>query len=151
MKKIISALFIISFFASSCTHLDGDIGDWFGSWHLEQMLIDGQIDETYAKNQKNVQVMISFQGKVFNIAYLNGDEIYGTWSYAGEILTLIAGYNTGGGSNSSLFNPFPVVLHLPADVEQIEITVTRINGSTMQWQYIDQNGQLITYNWRKYP
>ena len=137
---------------SGCMQHDGYIGDWFGSWHLEEMLIDGEVDEQYAENQKNddKQVMVNFQGKIFNMAYIQGSEIYGTWSYAGEILTLIASYHSGNGYNNPIwFTPYPVVLHFPADVEQIEITVNYINGKTMQWQYIDQNGRLITYNWRK--
>lgn len=132
----------------ACMQWNGDIGEWFGSWHLETILINGEEDKDYEKD-----LMISFQGKIFNFCYLdNVSEIYGSWSYAGETLTLIAGYNEGSGANDhNLFEPFPKVLHLPAGVEQIEITVTEMNGKTMQWQYIDQNGELITYNFRKYP
>ena len=141
----------------SCTQNDGHIGDWFGSWYLEEILINGKVDEEYEayKQEDNIyyhkEVMISFQGNVFNMAYLQGREIYGTWSYAGEILTLIASYGSGSGYDSQFFNPYPIVLHFPADEEQIEITVTSIGGKTMQWQYIDQNGRLLTYNFRKYP
>ena len=151
---LILTLMTISFLGmTSCTQPDGNIGDWFGSWHLEEILINGEPDEEYTQNRENdrMQVMVSFQGKIFNMAYINGNEIYGTWSYAGEILTLIASYNAGGGHVSPLFNPYPVVLHFPGDVEQVEITVTYINSKTMQWQLIDQNGRLLTYNFRKYP
>lgn len=151
LNIVILGLFLLVL--NSCTHPDGDIGDWFGSWHLEEILINGQPDEEYAQNRENdrLQVMVSFQGKIFNMAYLNGPEIYGSWSYAGEVLTLIANYNAGSGSSSSLFDPFPVVLHFPGDVEQVEITVTKITGRYMQWQLIDINGNLLTYNFRKYP
>lgn len=143
-------LFLLLVAAGSCTKYGGDIGPWFGSWHLEEILINGEPDESYASNQKS-QVMVSFQGDIFNMAYLNGSEIYGSWSYAGEVLTLEAGYNAGSGHYSSGFDPYPTVLYFPADVSQVEITVTKINGKTMQWQLIDQSGRLITYNWRKYP
>lgn len=138
---------------SSCTQPNGDIGHWFGSWYLEEMLIDGQLDEEYADNKENgrLQIMVSFQGNIYNMGYLYGPEIYGTWNYAGEVLTLIASYNAGSGSGHELFDPFPVSLHFPADVEQVEITVTSIGSRTMQWQLIDQNGRLVTYNFRKYP
>ena len=143
---VFGLILTVSVFLSQCTQPDGYIGDWFGSWHLESIDINGTPDTDYRQN-----IMFSFQGKVFNVAYLDGDEIYGSWSYAGEILTLVGGYDAGSGSNSHLFNPFPVALHFPADVSQIEITVNSINSRKMQWQYIDQNGQLITYNLRKYP
>ena len=138
---------------SGCTHPDGDIGEWFGSWHVEEIIINGELDETYAQNREEnrLQVMVNFQGKIFNMAYIEGTEIYGSWSYAGEVLTLVASYNAGSGNGTSLFEPFPTVLHFPADVEQVEITVTYINGKTMQWQLIDQSGRLITYNLKKYP
>lgn len=148
-KTIYLLLMVIAIATTGCTQDDGYIGDWFGSWHLESILIDGEPEAAYSENP---EIMFSFQGEVFNAAYIDRAEIFGTWSYAGEVLTLIAGYNAGGGASyKHLFNPFPVALHFPADVEQIEITVTHINGDTMQWQYIDQNGNLLTYNFRKYP
>ena len=151
MKKLTKYLLLIMaglFGLSSCTQPDGNIGEWFGSWHLEEIKINGETDEAYAAK---ANIMINFQGKIFDLAYIDGTEIYGQWSYAGEVLTLIAGTYGSGVDFPHLFNPFPLPLHFPADVEQIEITVTYINGKTMQWQYIDQNGRLITYNWRKYP
>lgn len=142
------------FLSTSCTRPEGDIGDWFGSWYLEEMLINGEPDEEYMDDkasEEKMQVMVSFQGNIFNMGYLNGNHIYGVWSYAGEILTLNASYHAGGGYQDERFDPFPKVLHLPGGVEQVEITVTTISNRTMQWQYIDQNGDLITYNFKKYP
>lgn len=155
---LLSTIFVfIAMMTGGCVQHDGYIGNWFGSWYLEEMLINGDVDQAYeeAINREPVSsrraIMVSFQGNIFNMAYINGSEIYGTWSYAGEILTLVANYNAGGGSVSPYFNPYPIELHFPADEAQLEITVTEINGKTMQWQYIDQNGNLITYNFRKYP
>lgn len=151
MKKLISLFVVLSIFLSleSCTQPDGYIGKWFGSWHLESILINGETDTLYSQNPN---IMFSFQGNIFHCLYLESAEIYGSWTYEGEILTLIAKSLSGGGANQSqYFNPFPVVMYLPANVEQVEITVTSITNKTMQWQYIDQNGQLLTYNFRKYP
>lgn len=152
MKRITILYFIgiiLALMSTGCTKTDGDIGDWFGSWHLETIIINGEEETSYTDNP---EIMFSFQGNIFNAAYMERAEIYGSWSYAGEILTLVANYNAGSGSSVPyLFNPFPVAMHLPADVDMVEITVTEINGRTMQWQYIDQNGRLLTYNFRKYP
>lgn len=142
----------ISLLLPACTELDGDTGGLFGSWYLEEILINGENDSDYSNRIINdTGIMVSFQGKVFNMAYLDSSEIYGAYEYAGEILTLDASFNAGSGYGSPYFNPYPTVLHFPADEDQIEITVTSLNSKTMQWQYIDQNGQLITYNFRKYP
>ena len=145
--KILSLGVLMTMLMCGCTQPDGYIGDWFGSWHLESIDIDGDEDSGYADN-----IMFSFQGKVFNCAYMEVAEIYGVWSYAGEVLTLNAGYNSGSGANVDyLFNPFPVAMHFPAGIDEVEITVTHLNSQTMQWQYIDQDGRLLTYNFRKYP
>ena len=139
----------VALMAGSCSTTDGDIGEWFGSWHLETIMINQEEDSSYSANP---EIMFSFQGKIFNCSYMERAEIYGSWSYAGEILTLIASYNAGSGANVSyLFNPFPVAMHFPADVDQIEITVTQLTSKTMQWQYIDPEGKLLTYNFKKYP
>ena len=133
---------------NSCTQYKINIGDWHGSWHLQEILIEGEKDESYKQD-----IMVSFQRNIFNMAYIERAEIYGTWSVAGEILTLNAGYNAGSGTNVSyLFDPFPLEMYFPKGVYELEITVVYINGSTMQWQYTDEaTGKLITYNFKKYP
>lgn len=47
---------------SGCTHNDGDIGHWFGLWHLDSIEIDGTPDADYDGN-----TFFMFQGKVFCI------------------------------------------------------------------------------------
>lgn len=154
IKHIFSCILVLfAILTSGCTHNDGDIGEWFGSWHLEQILINGEPDEEYATNQEQdkLQVMVSFQSSVFFIGYIGSSEIYGSWSYAGETLTLIADTNSVGYLNPNYLTPFPKVLGFPEGVEQVEVTVTNISGKTMQWQFIDPEGRLRTYNFRKYP
>lgn len=147
-------LCLLAVICTGCTQPDGNIGDWFGSWYLEEMLIDGEIDSEYAEDKasnERLQILISFQSNVFNVAYLNGSAIFGTWSYAGETLTLIASYDAGSGNVSPYFDPYPIVMHFPKGVEELEITVTRLESRRMQWQRIDPQGRLITYNFKKYP
>ena len=151
-------IFMTTVLLSGCTQPEGNIGHWFGSWYLQEILIGGEIDKDYEgyladdKTLDRLDVLVSFQGNVFNMGYLNGNTIYGTWSYAGETLTLIASYNAGGGYEDSRFNPYPKVLYFPAGEEEMEITVTKLTSRTMQWQYTDQAlGKVITYNFKKYP
>lgn len=154
IKILIVPIVVLSvILLTQCTQPEGNIGKWFGSWYLEEMLINGSLDEEYASNKEEgkLQVLVSFQGNVFNMSYLNGAAIYGTWSYSGEILTLVASYNAGGGYDSPDFNPYPVVLRFPEGIEQMEITVSYLYSRSMRWQLIDQEGNLITYNFKKYP
>jgi hypothetical protein len=51
---------------SSCTHNNGDIGLWFGLWHLDSIEIDGEPDSDYDGNY-----YFLFQGKVFCVRYVN--------------------------------------------------------------------------------
>ena len=138
---------------TGCTQPDGYIGDWFGTWYLEEMLLDGEPDQVYAdfKAKDEHQVVVSFQANVVNFSYLNGSEIYGTWSYAGDTLTLISSYSSGAGHTSYWFDPYPIVMHFPSGQDQLEVTVTRLGSRAMQWQYVIPSGQLVTYNFRKYP
>ena len=145
----LTAMVLLITMFSSCSDPEQTNSPLFGSWHLETIMINGEPDKGY---NDNPEIMVSFQGKIFNMAYMERAEIYGTWSYAGEILTLIAGYNAGSGANVGyLFNPFPVSMKFPAGTDQLEITVSEIKGNEMQWQYIDDEGDLLTYNFRKYP
>lgn len=155
MKKTILLTIVCAFLLplGSCLQKNGDIGPWFGSWYLTDILINGEPDPAYEQNKEDetLEVMVSFQGGLFNMAYLNGSEIYGSWECEGNILTLIAHTKAPGQYVSPNFNPYPKVMHFPADMTQVEITVTKMPSRTMQWQYIDQNGDLLTYNFKKYP
>lgn len=133
-----------------CTHTDNSLSPISGTWHLEEMIINGDLDQTYESNRQEgrLQVIVTFQGKIFHMSYNGGTSMYGSWEYSGEVLTLIAGKNEG--NYTTYFDPFPTVMHLPSGVTMAEVTVTRLQGTDMQWQAIDQNGQLITYNFRKY-
>ena len=142
-------LAIFCFGFNSCTDPDHTDSVLLGSWHLETIMINGETDTSY---NDNPEIMVSIQGNIFNMSYMERAEIYGSWSYAGEILTLIANYKAGSGANIDyLFNPFPVAMKFPAGMEQLEITVTEIKGGKMQWQYINDEGDLLTYNFKQYP
>ena len=48
---------------TGCTHNDGDIGEWFGEWHLQSIEIDGAADADYDgdvlwKFQNNIVDMV---------------------------------------------------------------------------------------------
>ena len=51
---------------SGCTHNNGDIGYWFGLWHLDSIEIDGTPDANY-----DGDTYFMFQGKVFCIRCVN--------------------------------------------------------------------------------
>lgn len=154
MKKLnyLLALFSI-LILTNCTQADGYIGDWFGSWYLEKIVKNGEQMPQYEGyySFKN-DIMVSFQGEMFRMGYVDEQDIYGMWSYAGETLVLDARYNSGNGADmEDRFNPFPDPLGFTPGEEMVEVTVLQINSKTMEWQYIDSEGDVLTYFFRKYP
>lgn len=106
----------------SCTQNDGHIGDWFGTWRLEEILVDGQPDADYAHN-----LIWKFQSDIVSIVEVNDAEhlatsTWGTWSEEnGEILRLNFTYSDNDNTNdSSTYSP-PAQLHLPAGISNLEI------------------------------
>ena len=88
MKKTL--LYTISLIAlllmASCTRNHGDIGPWFGTWHVEQV--------TAAGTPVNVEgdYFFQFQSKVFRVSQVYGHEqlveSFGTWDENGSTMTV---------------------------------------------------------------
>lgn len=92
MKNLIySILFLLIVAATStftsCTHNNGDIGDWFGLWKVTSITIDGAQDTTYHGN-----LFFAFQNNIFcqRLILENHDynQTFGTWSQDGTNLTV---------------------------------------------------------------
>lgn len=70
----------------ACTRNHGDIGIWFGTWHVEQITAGG--------TPVNVEgdYFFQFQSKVFRVSRVYGheqvDESYGTWDEDDNMLTI---------------------------------------------------------------
>ena len=67
-----------------CTHNDGDIGLWFGLWHLDTIEVDGTPASDYDGN-----TYFMFQGKVFCVRNVKEsthtyDESYARWQQSDD-------------------------------------------------------------------
>ncbi len=64
MKRLATyiTLLVAVLCVAGCSHNNGDIGYWFGLWHLDSIEIDGTTDTEYDGN-----TYFMFQGKVFGI------------------------------------------------------------------------------------
>ena len=63
MRKLaIYTLLALAALMSGCAKNNGDIGLWFGLWHLDTIEVDGEPDAAY-----NGCYYFLFQGKVFNL------------------------------------------------------------------------------------
>ena len=74
--------------AAGCTHNNGDIGSWFGTWNVERIEIDGVAQADYQG-----QYFFQFQSTVFCVRKVDEQrtdylEDYGRWSEDGDVLTI---------------------------------------------------------------
>lgn len=88
MKKIYSILAIFTLMLmASCTRNNGDIGPLFGTWHVEQIEVDGTPLDTYSGN-----LFVMFQANVadwrlvdeVNHTYVNA---WASWQQEGNVIT----------------------------------------------------------------
>lgn len=76
---------------SGCTHNNGDIGIWFGTWQVEEITGGSPgFELDYPMDQGNYY--IQFQGEVCTVVYITASHNqlvdYGTWHEDGNNLTI---------------------------------------------------------------
>ena len=75
---------------ASCTHNRGDIGPWFGTWHVED--VTSSADPDYMASSGAQNYFLQFQSTVFSIRRVdvdhNVDATYGRWEEDGGRLTV---------------------------------------------------------------
>lgn len=78
---------VVAIIASSCTTNNGDIGFWFGTWHVEQIDMDGSPIDGYMGNN-----FFQFQSSVFQLRYSddwhNEMVTTGCWKDLGSEITI---------------------------------------------------------------
>ena len=87
MKKTLFIISILSVLVlASCTRNHGDIGIWFGTWHVDQITAGG--------TPVNVEgdYFFQFQSHVFKVTQVSGHEqtveSYGTWTEDEDAMTI---------------------------------------------------------------
>ena len=84
MKNIYTSLvamaITLTLTLTSCTENNGDIGEWFGTWHIETVTVDGVPDANYAGYN-----YLQFQSTVVALRFADDvthdeEAAYGTWS-----------------------------------------------------------------------
>ena len=124
---------------ASCTRNHGDIGMWFGTWHVERI--------TAGDTTVNVEgdYFFQFQSKVFRVS-LVGDheqivESYGTWE-EGE-----------NGNKMTISFPDPDVYYIvmPGLEPHNDFTVTTTSTKEITFAKTDTTGTPYTYHLKKQP
>lgn len=136
----ISAVFI------GCTHNDGDIGDYFGTWKLEEISVDGIEDAGYGKD-----IFWQFQSTVFCMrkVYENhGQENrWGTWYQDSGSLYVDFSHREDGEDETGKYSPFPVT-RLAAGLNRLEIM--HLSKRSMRLEFVDADGTVYRYELKKW-
>lgn len=134
--------FLSVFMLSGCMHNNGDIGNYFGTWKLSTINVDGVDDPEYKEN-----IFFQFQSDVFRLVQNRTQnditEYFGTWSETDNILVLKLNYKV---------NPESEVYHIPTITRLIKgdniIAVKHESNNRMIWTFSSE-GQTIIYTLKK--
>lgn len=122
---------------TSCTQVDGNIGGWFGTWVIEKIEIDGEKDTAFRG-----EVLISFQGELFNTSEVDGKELYGKWSENDGLLHLDGSFNAGS------LKEWPAGLGFGSDMK-VTLKMLEYPGKRMKWSMMCSDGKERVYYLRK--
>lgn len=144
MKKTtlyyVAASFAVVLLAlGACTRNHGDIGPWFGTWHVHQITADGirvNVEGDY---------FFQFQSHVFRVSQVYGHEqlveSFGTWDESED------------GNKMTISFPDPSVYYIvmPGLEANNAFTVTRTSSSDITFTKTDAEGTAYTYHLKKQP
>ena len=138
MKKTLFIISILSVLVlASCTRNHGDIGIWFGTWHVEQITAGG--------TPVNVEgdYFFQFQSHVFKVTQVSGHEqtveSYGTWTEDDDAMTITF--------------PDPAVYYIvmPGLEATNDFSVTTTSSREVTLTKSDATGTSYTYRLKKQP
>ncbi|MBR5169484.1 MAG: lipocalin-like domain-containing protein [Muribaculaceae bacterium] len=141
MKK--TTLYLLSLMAvlllSACTRNHGDIGIWFGTWHVEQITAGG--------TPVNVEgdYFFQFQNKVFRVSQVYGHEqlveSFGSWEED----------ETSNKMTIDFLDPTVYYIVMPGLEVHNEFTITHTSSKEITFTKTDAAGTTFAYHLKKQP
>jgi len=141
--------------ATGCTRNNGDIGKWFGTWHLTEITADGRPEADYDGN-----IFWKFQNDIISMVRVNTapamntrDQVWGTWSEGDGTLSLRFDYSDNANSvenaadGKGIYVPFAET-HIPYG----GVTMLRIEqqkGDAVRLSYTGEDGTEYGYFLKK--
>lgn len=119
---------------AACTHNNGDIGLWFGTWQVEEITVDGVTNEDY----DGQSLMFSFQSDVFQMRLIEemheSNVVFGNWSDNG---------------NATITVTFPEDIFQPQPISRMEksnlLTVEKITSKNATLRMTTSSGSTVLY------
>ena len=148
MKKsllYITASLTLLLTLGACTRNHGDIGIWFGTWHVESITAAGDIYQYIVPVDIEGDYFFQFQSKVFRVSQVTDHhqtiESFGTWEESED------------GNTMTIFFPDPTVFYI--QMKGLEtynhFTVTRTSSREVTFTKTDTLGVTYTYHLKKQP
>ncbi len=149
-RALCLALMAGGMFLTGCTRNNGDIGEWFGTWHMVSVTADGDLDGGYKKDifwsfQNNILMLTRIQTE--NNGMHRAERRYGTWCEEENLLFVNFSYSDNESNPDYTYRPFEE-LHMPFDSE-FPLTIDRKSGKTIALTYNDPDGVKYTYTLKK--
>lgn len=130
---------LVGFISTSCTHNNGDIGHWFGTWRLETIEINGVTDPDY----QSPRLIWKFQSDIVSIG--EPDEVnhefmrvFGNWYQDGDILHLDFDKEMGDWSHE---------LHIPLITD---LKILKLTSKVIELQYTDSANNIYYYKLKRW-
>ncbi len=139
MKKTLLyiSLMAVVLVLGSCTRNHGDIGPWFGTWHVESITAGGMPITVVG------DYFFQFQSKVFRVSQVTNHEqtveSFGTWDENGDKMTIDF-------PDESVF-----YIVMPGLEAHNEFAVTTTSSHVVTFTKTDNTGVIYTYYLKKQP
>ncbi|MBR5726688.1 MAG: hypothetical protein IKX56_08155 [Muribaculaceae bacterium] len=146
MKKTLLyiSLLTVVLVLGSCTRNHGDIGIWFGTWHVESIIKAGDIYQYIVPVDFEGDYFFQFQSKVFRVSQV-GDheqlvESFGTWndSESGKMII-------------DFPDPDVFYIQMPGLEAHNAFTIVHSTSREMTLEKVTDDGTNYTYYLKKQP
>ena len=121
----------------ACTRNHGDIGPWFGTWHVERITAGGlplDVDVNY---------FFQFQSMVFRVSKVKEHnqlvESFGIWDENGDKMAIIF-------PDSNVF-----YIEMPGLESHNEFTIATASSKEVTFSKVTHDGVTYTYHLKKQP
>ena len=127
----------------SCTRNHGDIGIWFGTWHVESITANGGIYQYIGNIDVEGDYFFQFQSKVFRVSQVTEREklveSFGTWDENGERMVIDF-------PDESVF-----YISMPGLEAHNDFTVTTTSPREVTFTKTDATGTTFVYHLKRQP
>ena len=139
MKKTLLyiSLLTVMLVLGSCTRNHGDIGIWFGTWHIESITDGGTLTPVEG------DYFFQFQNKVFRV------------SWVGDHEQIVESFGTWEENNGKMTVSFPdstaFYIEMPGLENYNDFTVTTTSSREVTFTKTDATGTTFAYHLKKQP